>query len=126
METSKIVKEVIYLLWEGAGSASNMGFLQDRGPGVTRDQVWDQAFGREDYNFSGKRKESQPVPEKGEVYMDYVFGRCLKTRVKWEGAQVTIFPELPKATWQDWCRTYKSSANVLAAATKNLNMEVSK
>ena len=119
METSKIVKEVIYLLWQGALGPSGMGFLQDRGD-TTRDQVWDQAFGNRDYNFSGKREESKPVPEKGEVYMDYVFGRCLKTRVKWVGDQVAISPEQPRATYQEWGRTYKSADKVLAAALSNL------
>lgn len=116
----RLVKEVVYLLWQGAKGTSGMGFMQDHGEEVSRDQVWNQAFNNGDYNFSGKKPESKPVPDNGEVYMDYVFGRCLKTRVKWKDGSITISPEKPTATYQCWGRTYSSASHVLEVAAKNI------
>jgi hypothetical protein len=118
----RFVKEVVYLLWQGAKGTSGMGFMQDRGDDVTRDQVWDQVVNDGDYNFSGMRSKNVHVPPVGECRMDYVFGRCLKTRVKWADGVVTISPEQPKATYQNWGLTYRSAAKVIEAARKNLGL----
>lgn len=117
-DTEAVVKRVIFNLWKATGGPTGMGFLRDN-PGATEDQVFEQAVGELDYPG---RRGGKP----GEVHMDYVFGRCLKTQVKFNEAEgrVEISPDTPRPTYQDWGRKYNSAEEALLDSAIELGANI--
>lgn len=110
-----VVKELVYLLWKAAGGPSGMGCMQDR-PAATKDEVFARAVAQGDYFSRSHTAE-------GEIYMDYVFGRCLKTRVaRLPNGTITISPATPRDTYQDWGLKYKDAGEAALEALKNLGL----
>lgn len=114
--TEELIKEVVFLLWNAAGGTSGMGFLQNS-PGSNKEDVFKQASGGLDYAMTNNKP--------GDIYMDYVFGRCMKTGIKYDVKEGTfrVFPNKPKATYQNWGRKYKTADEAVAEAMVNLGLE---
>ena len=117
-KTLDVVKELVYRLWEACGVPAGMGFLQDRGPGVSKEAVFEQAVGSRDYVVSFNKP--------GEIYMDYVFGRCIKTNIEYneKEGKISISPDEPKPTYQDWGRKYRSANEVVKEVLANVGTDI--
>lgn len=114
-------KRVIFLLWQAAGSPSGMGWFQNN-PTASEEEVFEQAAGNRDYPCYREHREGQPVS----IYMDYVFGRCLKTDLLYDEVKGTVElrPDTPRATYQNWWRRYKDSSEVFTAALRELGLSL--
>lgn len=97
-KTAAVVKRAFYLAFVACGGAVGMGVFQDRGPGVTEDQVWKNVQNEGDY--TGAVHNNRP----GHAYGDYVFGRMMKLSVEWDERKGTInVPgHAPQADYQGW------------------------
>lgn len=66
-----LAKRMFKLAWDACGRAVGMGVLQDRGPDVSEDAVWECANGKHDYPM-------REAAQGGKANSDYVFGRMMK------------------------------------------------
>jgi hypothetical protein len=118
-----VAKRAFFLAFTAARGPSWLGFLQDRGPGVSEDEVWANVLGRGDYQGG-----ALPRQERGEFYGDYVFGRMLKLRIAVDNATgtVSVYDGNPDIDYQAWCGRggYPSYAALVEAAAGSLGFEI--
>ena len=110
-----LVKRIVYLAWQ-ASTVGGMGFLQDRGPEQSEDDVWEHAYDNKDYALS--------YNQEGRIYCDYVMGRMMKLNVEWDKDHVTLPDTQPRCDYQSWCLKYPTYADLLNQAQQSLMTEV--
>ncbi len=116
----QFAKRAVKLLWDACRGPMGMGFLQDRGDGISEDAVWSQAYGCKDY---GGGREFRNLRE-SEVYCDYVFGRMMKWGCKWgEGWFETPDWEF-RPDYQAFCGSYRDNGAIVIAVAKSLNCDI--
>lgn len=91
-DPEKLAKKILFMAWQ-ASHVVGMGALQDRGPGLSEDQIWEAASGGRDYGGNRPTKSKQ-------VYADYLFGRMMKLSITWADEEVSLN--------DNWCRDYQS------------------
>lgn len=126
-----VAMETVYLLWKAACYEDGYGALRAR-PMATKEEVFMNALHAGDY--PGNMQVNENSDEEGKVYMDYVFGRCLKTEVKWGlhpfgdagrlDPFIEVSPNEPRPTYQCWNRSFKRGEDVVRQACKNLDVEI--
>lgn len=112
-----LVKRVVFLAWKACGNSSGMGFLQDRGPDQTEDQIWESACNKHDYGGFGGIPTSLSV---GFINCDYVQGRMMKLYINWGKGTVTLPGSKPTFDYQSWCCVYPTYNNLLQSAVNSL------
>lgn len=119
IEPEKLVKRAMFLAWEACGGPIGMGQLQDK-PFAKEDEVWNNVKTAGDYpgNFRGSRD--------GDVYGDYVFGRMMKTGMKYNDAYVTISKEKASGNYQAWARKFEDQPALIKAAAASIADELGK
>lgn len=116
-----LAKRIMFLAWQGCGGPLGMGIFQDRGPGVTEDEVWEGMYNKVDY--PGKNTISPNQPKS--VYADYVFGRMMKFSVKWDFGEIELSDNYDRE-YQSFCRKYPNAESLFQAAVKSLEQEATK
>lgn len=111
-----VVRRAFFLAWQACGGAFNMGALQDRGPGMTEEEVWEQVYEKKDYPGGGFFSPNRP----GDVYGDYVFGRMMKLGLKWDETSVEVRDNQPRPDYQAWCKTYPTYEALVQKAIESL------
>ena len=120
-----VVKRAMFLAWQACGGALGNGIFQDRGPGMTEAQVWEQLVEKGDYsggNAFGQRNTDEA--DQGDVYGDYVFGRMMKVGYSWsDGDRINYYHD-DKLTldYQAWCGRYPTHQALLDAAAGELGL----
>lgn len=118
-----VAKRMLFLAWKACGRSFGMGFLQDRGPDQTEDQVWQSAVNRDDYQGIGRRQDNR-------VYADYVQGRMMKLGLSWGEVGVTCFDGDSKLPWsldyQGFAGTFPNFEALARAACEELNIPIDK
>ena len=95
----EFASRLFYVAWQRCGGPLGMGVFQDRGPGMTEEQVVANVKCDGDYPAGFSR--SKP----GAWYGDYVFGRMMKTGVAFDGNVIDVTPDKPRDDYQGWSRT---------------------
>ena len=114
----QLAKRMLKLAWDACGGAFGMGFLQDRGSGVSEDEVWKQAVDGLDY----ASHQNKP----GKVYADYVFGRMMKLSFAWGDGWVEGEDRVGwRRDYQAFCGKYPTFAALVEAAANSLNALIS-
>ncbi len=103
-----VVKNIFWLAWQ-ASECLGMGRLQNK-PGATIDMVWDNVVTSGDYTVSHDRP--------GEPSADYVFGRMMKLRLKYDDVSISYPDSEPRPDYQSWCRKYPTYEALINAAMK--------
>jgi hypothetical protein len=112
-----VVRRAFHLAFVACGGPTGMGFLQDRGPNVTEDQVWENVQTRGDY-------PANPNSRPDRAYGDYVFGRMMKLSVTYsqKDGTIQIRDDEPRYDYQGWCRKYPTYAALFEAAASQLGV----
>jgi hypothetical protein len=121
-KTTDVVKRMFYIAWKACGGPMGMGFLRDRGPAQSEDEIWANVCNAGDY--PGQR--TFDPGKSGEAYGDYVFGRMMKMGVGFNpstGAITTRDSEL-RIDYQSWCMAYPTYRVLLDAAANEVGAEV--
>lgn len=90
-----------------------MGFLQDRGPEQTEEQVWDHAYKNRDYAGGHDGPANQ-------CRCDYVMGRMMKMNVIFGSNFIEMSDAPPRSDYQSWCRKYKTAQALIDAAVASM------
>lgn len=108
----KLAERVMFMAWQACGGTSGLGFLRDRGPDMSEEGVLKNV--RTDGDYAGGS-----TTKPGELYGDYVFGRMMKTGVRYtEDTLMVGRTGNPDPSYQGWARKYKTyDALVQAAAS---------
>jgi len=114
-----VVEEAFWLAWQACGGTTGMGFLRDRGPSTTKEQVIANVSNAGDY-FGGIPQED------GTMYGDYVFGRMMKLRLKFDESGVVFSDEMPRWDYQAWCGKYKTYEALVRAAIESITEQTEK
>lgn len=116
-----VVKRTMYLAWRACGGPLGMGAFQDRGPGMSEEKVWEQAYRCADYPGG---REMHHLKD-NEAAADYVFGRMMKLNISWDAdGTITVTDSPPRSDYQAWCRKYKTYEDLVNTAIKSLSFEV--
>ncbi len=108
----QLAEQIMFTAWQACGGPLGMGVLQDRGPGMTLAQVMANVRSAGDYP-GGPMGRDKP----GELYGDYVFGRMMKTRVRYTDDTVELGGRgKPEPSYQAWARQYRTYEALVAAA----------
>lgn len=121
-KTKDVVKRAFYLAWVACGGPLGLGFLQNK-PGASEDDVWKNVC--TDGDYAGNLRGNKVEDGKGEVYGDYVFGRMMKTGIKWDGDAITVRDETPRHDYQAWCRKYPTYDAIVREAATQLGVTLS-
>lgn len=113
-----LVKRMMFLAWKACGGTFGLGWLQDKGPNQTEDQVWEAMYNRKDYPGGNALSPNNP----GKVYADYVMGRMMKVGFKWTTDSVELNDSTPRRDYQAWCKVYPTYLDLLKAAATDLGM----
>lgn len=108
----QVVKRAFWLAWQACGSTAGAGWIQDR-PGADEDAVWNNIRTRGDYPGPARDKP-------GEASADYVFGRMMKTFIRWDKNSVEVFEATPRRDYQAWAGRYPTYQALIEAAVKSL------
>lgn len=111
MSNEDIVKRMFWLAWLAAGSPVGMGFLRDN-PNAGEDDVWENVMGGGDHAICRYGP--------GDTYGDYVFGRMLKLKIRWDDKSITLPRYQPNPAYQAWCLEYPTYESLLQAAKATL------
>ncbi len=107
-----VVRRAFWLAFQ-ASSPLGMGFLHTQAANAaTESDVWAQV---ETDEWTGQRRESP--------YGDYVFGRMMKTGLKYTSDEVLVTDNPPRHDYQSWCRHYPTYEALVEAAVKSLESE---
>jgi len=109
-----VVEEAFWLAWQACGGPMGMGMFQDRGPGVTKEQVLENV--RQDGDYPGSVRHE----EKGMLSGDYVFGRMMKLTLRFNETGVQVQEQAPSLDYEAWCGTYESYEALIRAAIESL------
>lgn len=115
-----VVKRMVYLAWK-ASRVAGLGVFQDRGPDQTEEQIWASMYGRTDYPGGNALSQAN---KPGDVYADYVHGRCMKLGLSWGDGKVSVRPTYG---WRNDCQTfrhaYPAPQSLFDAAVAELTQE---
>ena len=124
--TEAVVKRAFYLAWKACGGPTGMGFMQNR-PEADEDAVWKNVSERGDYAFTQRAvDDAKRQIEQGTAYGDYVFGRMMKLRIKWNSATgvIDVSDSTPTLDYEAWCGKYRTHSALIEAAIKSLPAHV--
>jgi hypothetical protein len=110
-------KRMIKLAWDKA-QVSGLGFLQDRGPGISEDQVWQNALHRGDYPGGNLGKQHE-----GDASADYVFGRMMKLHFAFGPDFVEGDNSAYRADYQSFCWSFPNFEALALAAAESLGVK---
>ncbi|MFC1535755.1 hypothetical protein ACFL4H_00145 [Candidatus Neomarinimicrobiota bacterium] len=107
-DPEQIVKMAFYIAWVACGGPLGMGMLQDN-PTASIDDIWENVSYSGNYpgDALSSRKDAKG---RDEVYGDYVFGRMMKLRFKYD--KTTIY-------YGDYQTEYDVSYNAFAGTYPN-------
>lgn len=115
-------KRLMKLAWDASG-VFGMGRLQDRGPTVTEEQVWDNTRGRGDYPALPGVIGGQN-PAAGRADADYVFGRMMKVHYKY-GSDFVQGEDRPyRLDYQSFAGKYPNFQALVKATAESLGVTV--
>ena len=109
-EVQSVLKEALWLAWNAVGGPTGMGIFQDL-PQATKEAVWQNVTGVGDYPSYTSRL--------GDLRADYVFGRMMKLNLSYGDKFIKEPVGKPTLSYQGWCGTYKTYADLLDAAEKS-------
>lgn len=113
-EALTVAKEAVFLAWRACGGPLGMGVFQDRGPGQSKDAVWNQAYHQLNYASHNGRPE--------DVHADYVFGRMMKLYFKVDGTAINHSDSECRRDYQAWCGKYPTYAELFDAAEQSVKI----
>lgn len=106
----QVAKRILFLAYQ-ASRVVGMGVIHAKDDALEQ-EVWEQCVNN---RWSGHRP--------GQISADYVFGRMMKLSVLWSESGVTIPHDEPRPDYQSWCTTYRTAADLIAAAILSLGNE---
>ncbi len=101
----------MFTAWQACGGPVGMGVFQDRGSQVPEADVINNISRAGDYP-GGLLSRDKP----GELYGDYVFGRMMKTSVRYTDDIVDIGHGKPRPDYQAWASRYPTYEKLVEAA----------
>jgi hypothetical protein len=110
-----VVKRAVFLAYE-ASLVLGTSVMCAPG-GQTEEDVWNNICSAGDYPPGMTSKVRN---KKGNVYVDYVFGRMMKLGFRWDETMVEIKENVLKKDYQPWCETYPTFQHLIDAAIKSL------
>ena len=125
-QLQKVVARFFYLAWKACGKPAGFGTLQDK-PDASEEDVLVRALNGHD---SFAAADYPTFNTSDSAYSDYCFGRCMKTGIEWtfltpleDGkVELHVSDNEPRRTYQCWYPTYKTYAELLEAALKELKV----
>jgi hypothetical protein len=90
-----LAKRMLKLAWD-ASRTVGLGFLQDRGPGLSEDDLWKR--GCDNMGRTGG----------GRVSTDYLFGRMMKLRFEYNEEGIVIGTDVWRPDYQSFCTKYRN------------------
>lgn len=114
----QFAKRMFKLAWD-ASAVMGAGAFQDRGSGMTEEQVWENVVGAGDYPFRAKAPPTAPSRPRS-VYGDYVFGRMMKLGVGIGDGFIEMGDAMYRGDYQSFARRYGTPAALVFAAAKSL------
>ena len=112
----KLAKSFFWLAYQACGGPLGMGFLQAR-DSVTADDVINNVETSGDYH-------GDPHTADGEYYGDYVFGRMMKTGLRFNGQEVSVDDEPARPDYQAWCHKYPSQNDLFMSAAADAGVDL--